>query len=293
MKKLICLIAVACLALAGTAQAQLVGKADTVTSLGPCNAGREDRIALVTDATSAVVLGAGGGAVNVWVRCISGTWTIQEVAAVTDLTGYVPVSKAGQQSIAATGAGNDITLTTLASGDDLIFVAGDDLTFYTGDSAGGKMDFYFGGDGSMTLDNNGLTANGVYSAVSMILQADSAADAGNSKLQVNADDGADSNAIILTSTAATATVTAAITVDGTNSAVAVDAAGGVDELGVADKVVSVAATVMLRLVQQATPPAACAAGTEGGLYLDADTHLLCVCNATGWVQVADGTTGCS
>ena len=35
------------------------------------------------------------------------------------------------------------------------------------------------------------------------------------------------------------------------------------------------------------------AGTEGTLYLDSDTHLLCVCNATGYVQVADGTTGCS
>jgi len=33
-----------------------------------------------------------------------------------------------------------------------------------------------------------------------------------------------------------------------------------------------------------------------GLVTDATnatTHLLCVCNASAWVQVADGSTGCS
>ena len=49
----------------------------------------------------------------------------------------------------------------------------------------------------------------------------------------------------------------------------------------------------LRLKPRATIPIACAAGTEGTVYLDSDTHKPCYCNGTNYVLFSDDTTTCS
>lgn len=79
----------------------------------------------------------------------------------------------------------------------------------------------------------------------------------------------------------------------------VDVAGGTDELAATSGVVAIAAatsvTGAFKLVGSAAPPVACAAGTEGTVYLDSTIHKLCVCNGTNYVLVNDDstTTGCS
>lgn len=203
-------------------------------------------------------------------------------------TSYVPVTKAGQQTMSATGATNDITFSAT---DDIIFAAGGDdfvvnLTPDTGDAfvveagAPGANGFdIFAADNDLLLTTYDATRSSFLEVNSGGIDAAPA-----TGTYFAADVGGGTNELHVTE--------ASVALSPTTS-VAVDVAGGVDELGVSDKVVSVAATAMLRLVQQATPPATCEAGTEGGLYLDADTHLLCVCNASAWVQIADGSTGCS
>lgn len=178
-----------------------------------CTAGNIDyRLFVVTDAPNNYTCNTGGdGTTPAICWCVDGSFVA--VVGGANLAAYVPVTKAGQQTITATGAGNDVSL-----------VAADDVI---------------------------LTPTG--------------------SLTVTAADGA-----------------VAVT-----TSLAIDAAGGTDEIGISENVVSVSTGILFRIVPTAAPPAACAAGTEGGLYLDSDTHLLCVCNASGWVQVADGTTGCS
>jgi hypothetical protein len=112
--------------------AQLVGRTVTVALLPDCNGPKN--MALVTDATNATTLGAGGGSAKVWVSCASGSWAIEEVAAVSDLTGYLETSgtKAAQISIEATGAGNDVSL---VAADDVILTPTDALTVAAGGAA--------------------------------------------------------------------------------------------------------------------------------------------------------------
>lgn len=71
-----------------------------------------------------IIYGAFGTYQTIIINATGTTASISNV----DLSAYVLVTKAGQQSVTATGAGNDITLTTAASGDDLIFATGDDWT---------------------------------------------------------------------------------------------------------------------------------------------------------------------
>lgn len=242
-------------AFASVASAQVIGKTMTVAGLPACNS--DKNFGLVTDAQDASTLGAGGGTAAVWVRCISGTWTIDEVAAVADLSAYVQVSKAGAQSITATGATNDITLTTAASGDDIIFAAGDALTVTTGGAA----------SVTTTAGSVGLTAGGTTQDITL----------------TSVDD------VILAATDDTTVAGDQFAVNTTTAVI--DAGGGADEVTIA--AASTTVVGLLRITPAAAPPTACVAGVEGGLYLDSDTHLLCVCNASAWVQVADGTTGCS
>ena len=109
------------------AVAQLIGRTATVTTLPGCNGTKQ--MALVTDATNATTLGAGGGNASVWVSCASGSWAIEEVAAVSDLSGYLPVSGTVAAAIAVgqSGAGNDIGFTAIdnftADGNDWLFTA--------------------------------------------------------------------------------------------------------------------------------------------------------------------------
>lgn len=73
----------------------------------------------------------------------------------------------------------------------------------------------------------------------------------------------------------------------------VDAAGGADELTIATA--STTITGAFKLTASTAPPVACAAGTEGTVYVDSDIHKLCICNATDYVLANDDstTTGCS
>jgi hypothetical protein len=130
LKALFLLIVVALVAV--PVSAQLVGRTVTVALLPACNG--PSNMALVTDATNSTTLGAGGGSANVWVSCATGSWAIEEVAAVSDLTGYLETSgtKAAQISIEATGAGNDVSL---VAADDVILTPADALTVAAGGAA--------------------------------------------------------------------------------------------------------------------------------------------------------------
>lgn len=245
------------------AGAQLIGRTATVTTLPACNGTKQ--MALVTDATNATTLGAGGGSASVWVSCATGSWAIEEVAAVSDLTGYLETSgtKAAQISIEATGAGNDVSL---VAADDVILTPAGDLTAV---AAAGVTVTATAGTMALASSAGAVTVTAVGATNDVTLTA--------------ADD------VILAATDDTTVAGDQFAVNTTTAVV--DAGGGADEITVA-----AGSTVFVGLVQitkAAAPPVACAAGYEGGLYVDSDTHLLCVCNATGWVQVADGTTGCS
>lgn len=241
-------------AFAASAGAQVIGKTMTVATMPACNSPKN--FGLVTDATNATTLGAGGGSAAVWVTCASGSWAIDEVAAVSDLSAYLPVSgtTAAAIVIQGSGAGNDISLITV---DDLFLTPTDALTAAVG------------GDVAVTTTAGaiGLTAGGTTQDITL----------------TSVDD------VILAATDDTTIAGDALGVN-TTSAV-IDAGGGADEV-----TITAASTVVVGLLQitkASAPPAACAAGTEGGLYFDSDTHVLCACNASAWVQVADGSTGCS
>jgi len=117
------LLAAALAAFASVASAQVIGKTMTVAGLPVCNSPKN--FGLVTDATNATTLGAGGGSAHVWVTCASGSWAIAEVAAVSDLSAYLPVSgtTAAPIVIQNSGAGNDGSFIVI---DDLI-LTGQDL----------------------------------------------------------------------------------------------------------------------------------------------------------------------
>lgn len=248
------LLAAALAAFASVASAQVIGKTMTVAGLPVCNSPKN--FGLVTDATNATTLGAGGGSAHVWVTCASGSWAIAEVAAVTDLSAYLPVSAttAAPVVIQVSGAGNDVSL--IAS-DDVILTPTDALTVASGGAA----------SITTTAGAIGLTAGGTTQDITL----------------TSVDD------VILAATDDTTVAGDQFAVNTTTAVI--DAGGGADEITVA-----AGSTVFVGLVQitkAASPPVACAAGYEGGLYVDSDTHLLCVCNASAWVQVADGSTGCS
>ena len=117
-------------AFASVASAQVIGKTMTVAGLPACNSTKN--FGLVVDATNATTLGAGGGSAAVWVVCNgSGVWTIDEVAAVSDLSAYLPVSgtTAAPIVIQNSGAGNDLSLIAI---DDVIVTAADFLPTLSG-----------------------------------------------------------------------------------------------------------------------------------------------------------------
>lgn len=115
--------------LASAASAQFIGRTVTVSQLPACNGTRQ--VAVVTDATNATTLGAGGGSATVWVTCASGSWAIATIAAVADLSAYLPVSgtTAAPIVIQNSGAGNDLSLIAI---DDVIVTAADFLPTLSG-----------------------------------------------------------------------------------------------------------------------------------------------------------------
>ena len=115
-------------AFAGSAGAQVIGKTMTVATMPECRTAQN--FGLVIDATNATTLGAGGGNAAVWVTCASGSWAIDEVAAVSDLSAYLPVSgtTAAPIVIQNSGAGNDGSFIVI---DDLILTGADLLPTFS------------------------------------------------------------------------------------------------------------------------------------------------------------------
>ena len=109
-------------AFAASAGAQVIGKTMTVATMPECRTAQN--FGLVIDATNATTLGAGGGNAAVWVTCASGSWAIDEVAAVSDLSAYLPVSgtTAAPIVIQNSGAGNDASIISV---DDVIITGAD------------------------------------------------------------------------------------------------------------------------------------------------------------------------
>lgn len=256
-KALVFALVVAVLAVA-PASAQFIGRTVTVAQLGACQNARA--MAYVTDATNATTLGAGGGEASVFVNCASGSWAIDSVEDVSSLTGYIQASEAAQVSIEATGAGNDLTL---AAADDVIVSPTDALTAVAG--------------GAVTLTG---TVGTVAIAASAGAVTVTAVGAGNDITATAADD---------------FIVAAADIAAGATATIAFDAAGGTDELGIAENAVSIGASIAFRIVGGSAPPVACAAGTKGTLYFDTDINKFCACNGTNYVLMNDDstTTGCS
>lgn len=262
------------------AVAQFVGRAETVASIGKCNLGATNRVAYVIDAESASTLGSGGGTVKVWARCDGSAWAVDEVGSVTDLDAYALLGgDADGQTIKGT---NDVRTGSLALTETLAKMMVETDIDSSDITIGATAITMASGWADFSFDTNEFEVD--------LIDAGSAFD-----VAVN---GTGSFINLLTS--GTNTV---ITVDsgGTGSSTKINSQGNTTlsgggstvEMTLSNASVQVENTAILRLEPKATPPVACAAGTEGGLYLDSDTHLLCVCNATGWVQVADGTTGCS
>lgn len=111
MKKLITAFAILALTLSTGAFAQVkrtVAKLPTAA----CTAGNiENNLFIVTDGDDASDCTSGGGTAAALCICDGGVFVPVSSVIAGDLSDYVPVTKAGQQSITATGAGNDITFT--------------------------------------------------------------------------------------------------------------------------------------------------------------------------------------
>lgn len=232
---------------------------------------------------------------------------INATATAVDLGDYVLITRAGAQSITATGATNDITLSTSASGDDIIAAAGDAFTVTTGGAAAITTTA-----GAITLTAGGTTEDAsVISTDDIFLTPDDALTAvAGGAVTLTATSGtmalaSSAGAITVTAVGAgndiTATtpddfiVAAADIVAGATTTIAFDAGGGTDELGIATDSVSVSTGIAFRIVGGAAPPVACAAGTAGTIYYDTTINKFCVCNATAYVLMNDDstTTGCS
>lgn len=147
LKTIIGILAVALLTLYSTAPPVLAAEGQViiqnlrkVAELPVCNADRLGQIYMISDGSDATDCATGAGSTLVFCSCDgSAPWVqLGSLLGISDsasLSSYVLITKAGQQSITATGSGNDITLTTSASGDDLIFAAGDALAVTTGGAA--------------------------------------------------------------------------------------------------------------------------------------------------------------
>lgn len=214
-----------------------------------CNAANDGKLYRAFDQSAADDCDTtGGGTVSALCLCDNLSF-VPLVTTATDLAAYVPVTKAGQQALTATGAGNDIKLT--AADTIVLSIAG--LSSLVASS---------GGD-NFVLFTSGAT---------------------NSELNISAGndaDGLDTAALSLYSEDDAATFT--MELSNTGPKLSAEQSTGLVTVSRAG----------FRISPTAAPTVACAGGTEGTLYLDSDTHLLCVCNGTGYVQVADGTTACS
>lgn len=121
-------------------------KISNVADLPTCSAAYFGAIASVTDGNGATDCTTGLSTTDVACECNGSAW-VARYTSVADTSAYVLITKAGQQSVTASGAGNDVTL---VAADDVILLPTDDLTV----TAGNDVAI------STTAGNVGITAGG-------------------------------------------------------------------------------------------------------------------------------------
>jgi hypothetical protein len=262
-----------------------------------CGTVDNNRLKLIVDASTSIDCDTtGGGTTLALCACDGATLRAANLAAATeDLAAYVLITVADQQSITASGAGNDVTL---VAADDVLMTPGDDFvvtptagsSFINGVGAGQDVSLVAADDVFLT-PTDALTA-AVGGAASIVTTAGAVTiTAGGTTQDVGINSIDD---IVLTPTD-DLTIAAADIVAGAATTIAFDAAASTDELGIAENSVSIGASVAFRIVGSAAVPVACAAGTKGTIYYDTDINKMCVCNGTNYVLMNDDstTTGCS
>lgn len=258
------LLAAAVLALfACPVSAQIVERSQTWDNLiatHPCNAGLNGRHTILTDAQSSSSIGGGGGSVRVFVECDGvDTWSI--------------VSIGGGASGPADALAPAVVIEgTTADAFEGNFTFADPTADWTlAFSATGAAKFPDGLSSapSITLSN---TAVGFYKD----------ADIGANFIGFSA------------STPSFRFGQATIEFVG-NGYIAwgnqtnTFAGSGVDTIIQRGAAGIVRIQDALRLTPVASPPAACAAGTEGAIYSD-DSHALCWCDASAWQKISGAGT---
>ena len=96
----------------------------TVATLPTCNAALFGAIASITDGAGATDCTTGASTTDVACECNGSAWAARYTGA-ADTSAYVLKTAAAQQSVTASGAGNDVTLT---ASDDVILAPTDALT---------------------------------------------------------------------------------------------------------------------------------------------------------------------
>lgn len=214
----------------------------------------------------------------------------------------------GQQMITATGAGNDITLSTLVSGDDIIAQAGGDISLESG-AAGATAIVtetaasLFGPSGlvEVTVSDAGVQARSTADSTAMTFDTSGEdaevhinANGGGGRVLIGANDATSGTvALSATGTGGQVTATAGDRVD-IDAATSVSLASGTNSIWVYSAS-GAEVTGAFRLMPSAAPPVACAVDTVGTIYVDSDINRACFCNGTNYVLMEDfsTTTGCS
>lgn len=270
----------------------------TVATLPTCGSALFGAYASVTDGNGAADCTIGLSTTDVACYCNGTAWT--PVGASVDVSGYVLITKAGQQSITASGAGNDITT---VSADDEIHTITDDVTFACQDflpSPTATFAAVVGTNASIvtTAGNVTLTAGGTTQDVE-VNSVDDIILTPTDALTANVGGAVSLSAVGDVDLASSG---GAITLDatgGTNigfyapTSIIADAAGGADELTIATASTTVIGA--FKLTGSSAPPVACSGGTAGTIYYDSDINKMCICNGTNYVLLNDDstTTGCS
>lgn len=142
MKTLLAALAVTALFASAPAWAQ-ARKTIANFPTAACTAGNiENRVFIATDALSLADCGTGGGTGSALCICEGGSFISLSGTTVADMAGsYVLITKAGQQAITASGAGNDFTGT----------VADDWILAITDDYSASAQDYNYTATGTSTL----------------------------------------------------------------------------------------------------------------------------------------------
>jgi len=271
---------------AGNLSAKVVHpKILTVATLPTCNAALFGAIASITDGAGATDCTTGASTTDVACECNGSAWAARYTGT-ADTSAYVLITAAAQQSVTASGAGNDVTLT---AADDVILVPADALTATVGGAVAVTTTA-----GAITLTAGGTTQDITLVSVDDIILTPADDLTANPTGLVNITPG---ESFAVTTTAGGITLTAGGTTQDISlisvDQVILDGEGGADEV-----TIDAGSTTIIgafKLTASSAPPVACAAGTEGTYYVDSDIHKPCYCNGTAYVLASDDTTttGCS